>query len=395
MMDDINKTNKVLAIIGGGVTAGDYCDACRRIGYESHYFSMADGRLDDGVADAFHEVNIFDKDRIVEICREIGADGVVPTTELTVSIAAYVADKLGLPGNPPDVAAVITDKYRNRRCIAGLDTLLSPRFMTAVSPDDVVKAGMTFPLILKPKGLGGKRGLSVVADETGLEAAFSYARSATSTANSTPPSYLVEEFLDGGVECSVESISSRGKHTIIQITQKDSGGAPHCVELGHHQPADISTDDWARVVRGVSDGLTAIGLTDGCCHTEVKIIDGKLYLIEFNARPGGEHIAHPLVMLSTGFDFLAGLAKAACGELGAVDVSQFEHRCAGLYYVVKQTAYLKPIFDKCSDYAWCVMKHFVSDELPELVRNDLAHSNYMIYCADDGDPVARMLAQAD
>ena len=101
---------KKLAIIGGGVQAGYFGEACHRLGYEGHYFSMADGKVDDSKVDYFHEINIFDKDGIVAICKEVGIDGVVATTELTVPIAAYVADKLELLGNPIEVANVITDK---------------------------------------------------------------------------------------------------------------------------------------------------------------------------------------------------------------------------------------------------------------------------------------------
>ncbi len=54
--------------------------------------------------------NIFNKDGIVTICKEIGVDGVVPTTELSVPITAYVAEKLGLLGNAVKVAEVITNK---------------------------------------------------------------------------------------------------------------------------------------------------------------------------------------------------------------------------------------------------------------------------------------------
>ena len=37
---------KNLAIIGGGVQAGYFGEACHRLGYEGHYFSMADGEVD-------------------------------------------------------------------------------------------------------------------------------------------------------------------------------------------------------------------------------------------------------------------------------------------------------------------------------------------------------------
>ena len=111
---------------------------------------------------------------------------------------------------------------------------------------------------------------------------------------------LIEEFLSGGQEYSVESLSYHGKQYIIQVTQKDSSGPPHCIELGHHQPAKLSKDEKSLVEKAVSEALSAAGITNGPCHTEIKMIDGKIYLIEINGRPGGDHIAYPLTELSTG-----------------------------------------------------------------------------------------------
>lgn len=380
---------KKLAIIGGGVQAGYFGEACHRLGYEGHYFSMADGKVDEAKVDYFHEINIFDKDGIVAICKEVGIDGVVATTELTVPIAAYVADKLELLGNPIEVANVITDKYRNRECIKNLTDLLSPVYVEANKIEDIRNSSVPYPMILKPVCLGGKRGITVVYNESELDAAFAYA--AGCFRQGAEPKIIAEQFLDGDMECSVESISYKGAHTVVQITQKDSSGAPHCVELGHHQPAPLSEDVWAKVVKGVSSGLTAIGLQNGACHTEIKIIDGNVYLIEFNARPGGDHIWWPMVELSTGFDIMGALAQAAVGELLPINVDNFKHRYSGLYYVVEQTAMLKPIFDICEKEPWCWEKNFITDELYELKQNDMEHTNYIIYSSDNGDPVAKFL----
>lgn len=380
---------KKIAIIGGGVQASYFGQACHRIGYEGHYFTLSDGKVPEGDVDFFHEINIFDKDGIVNICKEIGIDGVVATTELTVPITAYVADKLGLLGNPVQVAEHITDKFRNRECISGLANLLSPRYVKATCIDDIINADIPYPIILKPVSLGGKRGLSVVYSENELANAFEYA--ASSFRKGVQPLIIAEQFLEEGKEYSVESISYKGSHTIIQITQKDSGGAPHCVELGHHQPADLSKELWSKVVEGVSSGLSAIGLTNGACHTEIKIIENNIYLIEFNARPGGGHIWWPMITLSTGFDNMAALLKAATGDLKSIDVNSFAHKYAGLYYYVKQTEYLKPIFNSCEGQSWCWKKHYVSDNISELTMNDLEHTNYIIYSSNDGDPIAKLL----
>ena len=121
------------------------------------------------------------------------------------------------------------------------------------------------------------------------------------------------------------------------------------MELGHHQPAPLPKEIWDKVVRAVSSGLTAIGVTYGPCHTEIKVIGGDVYLIEFNARPGGDHIWCPMVELSTGFDIFSAIAQAATGELKPIDVTTFKHNYSGLYYVVEQTAYLKPVFDACEN----------------------------------------------
>ncbi len=382
---------KKLAIIGGGVMASYFGEACHRLGFEGHYFSMIDGKVDDSKVDYFHEINIFDKDGIIAICKEIGVDGVVATTELSVPITAYVANKLGLLGNAVDVAEVITDKYRNRECIKNLTDLLSPKYVESSSIEDIIMSDIPYPMILKPVCLGGKRGITVVNNEDELTSAFEYATSFFRTG--VKPQIIAEQFLVGGMECSVESISFKGHHTIVQITQKDSSGAPHCVELGHHQPAPLSKELWNKVVCGVSSGLTAIGVENGPCHTEVKIIDGKVYLIEFNARPGGGHIWWPMVELSTGFDIMAAVVEAAMGVLKPIDVTTFKHKFSGLYYVVEQTANVKPIFDICEKEPWCWEKHFVSDKLQELKMNDMEHTNYIVYSSDNGDPIAELLKQ--
>ena len=150
---------------------------------------------------------------------------------------------------------------------------------------------------------------------------------------------------------------------------------------------------WNKVVESVSSGLTAIGLTNGPCHTEIKIVDDKIFLIEFNARPGGCHIWWPMVELSTGFDIIAAMVLMAAGHPVTIDTSSFNHNFAGIYYVVSQTSYLKNIFDTCDDKPWLRIKHRVSDELKEMIRNDMDQMNYMVYSSVSGDPVAEELVE--
>lgn len=368
---------KKLAIIGSGRMAWIFGRQAREMGVETHAFSFDDHCVAKETVDEHHLINIMDMDQVVAACEKLQVDGVVPTTELTVKVAAYVAEKLHLVGIPFRVAEVVTDKYRNRQVCRNVKDLCQPAFAEIMTMEELLALNLPLPLIFKPTSKGGKRGITVARSQENLRPAFDFAKE-----NSGNAPVIVEEFIEGGCEYSVESLSCQGQHYIIQITEKMSSGAPHCVELGHHQPANISDTMREKVNRVLSEGLTAIGVNNGPCHTEIKIVDDKIYLIEFNARPGGDHIAWPLTQLSTGYPYVKGIIEAALGELQPIDTRGFQKKYAGVYFVTTQSAYLKPLFDKCQNEPWCCWKNEVSKELKPLIHNDGYGTNFFIYCSD-------------
>ena len=373
---------KKLAIIGSGRMAWIFGREAKEMGVETHAFSFDDHCVAKETVNEHHLVDIMDMDKVLDICRQLKIDGVVPTTELTVPVAAYVAEKMNLNGIPFEVARVVTDKYRNRQLCKSLAQLKQPAFAEVFAQEELAALNLPFPLILKPTSKGGKRGIMVVRNASELKSAFDFAK-----ASSGDAPVIVEEFIEEGREYSVESLSFQGEHYIIQVTEKMSSGAPHCVELGHHQPADISGAMRKKVEKAIAEGLSAIGVNNGPCHTEIKIVDDQIYLIEFNARPGGDHIAWPLTMLSTGYHYIKGVIEVALNDFKSLDISKFLHRYAGVYFVTTQSAYLKPIFDDCQNEPWCCWKNEVSKELKPLVHNDGYGTNFFIYCSEEGRPV--------
>ena len=364
-----------LAIIGGGRMAGIFAENARKMGLETHCFSLEEGLIDKSLFDYIHLVNILNRKKVLEICKNINIDGVVATTELTIAVASYVAYKLGLKGMPFHVAQKITDKFRNRFITQNVEGLHHPKYAEVFSVEEIKRIGFSYPLILKPISKGGKRGITVIQGENEIESAFNYAMK--DAGNALP--LIVEEFIDGGMECSVESLSYDGKNYIIQVTEKITSGPPHCVELAHHQPARLSMEDRANVEKIVDRALTAIGINNSSCHTEIKVKEGKVYLIEFNARPGGDHIAFPLTELSTGYPYIKGAIQIALGIFQPLKKEQFVNLYAGVLFVTKQTAELKTIFNDCEKYSWCYKKNKVSDDLKSITHNDGFNINYFIY----------------
>lgn len=93
----------------------------------------------------------------------------------------------------------------------------------------------------------------------------------------------------------------------------------------------------------VSRAVIAIGVLSGPCHTEVKIVDDEVYLVEFNARPGGDGISYPLTELSTGYPYITAIIRCAMGDLALPDPDSFAKNYAGICFVVAQTRWLKSI----------------------------------------------------
>lgn len=364
-----------LAVIGSGRMAWIVIRNAREMGIETHCFSNVESDYIHDVVDVFHNISIFEKDTIVNICLNEGIDGVIATTELTIAIAAYIAEKIGTPGMPYEISLSITDKFRNRTICRNVAEIAQPIFFKINEEDELDKIELnTFPVIVKPTGKGGKKGITVVQNPENLLEAYRYAKKSSGNAP-----VIIEQFIGGGKEYSVESLSFKGKHYVIQVTEKISSGPPNCVELGHHQPAAISNIIRKKIENAIIKGLTAIGVDNSTCHTEIKLVNDNIYLIEFNARPGGDHIAWPLTELSTGYNIIKGAINIALGTFDGIDFCQFQNNFAGVYFVTKQTSCLKQIFDECEQYNWLYHKNHATEELLELEHNDCYNTNSIMY----------------
>ena len=368
-----------IAIIGSGYMAKILASRANELGIESHCFSYDADSVAAKVAHKFHLINVLDTQSLIQACRNEGINGVVATTELTILPAAQVAAALGLNGNAVEVAREITDKNLTRLKVQGVSDLHQPAF--CVCKDTSVPT-VEYPVIVKPIAAGGKRGICVVHQKEQMADALGQALKISKVEGA-----LVEQYLAGGQEYSVESLSYHGRHYILQITQKDSSGPPNCVELGHHQPAAISETLRQRIQTSVAGALSAAGITNGPCHTEIKVIEYKIYLIEINGRPGGDHIAYPLTELSTGYPYITGILMAALNKLDETELEHLQENYCGVCFVTKQTENLKPVFDSCDKYPWLYKKNFVSEQLQTITHNDGFNTNYFIYYSEKERPV--------
>lgn len=360
-----------IAIIGGSYLQLPAVLKAKELGYEVYCFAWRDMAVCEDYADCFYPISIVEKDEILKECLRIGIDGITTiASDVAVLTVNYVASRMGLISNPDEYSETTTNKYLMRECFVQ-NNIPSPRYTVVVKDDSYDIQGFKFPLIVKPTDRSGSRGVEKVLEMTQFDKAIFRAKK-----ESFSRSAIIEEFITG-CEISVESISYEGRHWILQITDKVTTGAPYFVELEHHQPSKLPQFVQEQVKYIVLHALDALHVRYGASHSELKITeDGDIRVIEIGARMGGDFIGSTLVRLSTGYDYLEGVIKVAMGEF--VEPQITEHNYSGVYFLCKETEYLKTIIDNKADYPEIVEAE-ITDQTLRNIECSGDRSGYLIY----------------
>lgn len=359
-----------IAIIGGSYLQLPLVLKAKKMGHEVHCFSWTDGAVCEKYSDYFYPISILEKEEILGHCKKIAIDGILSiASDAAVGTVNYIASELGLISNPVEFTEMTTDKYSMREQLHKYG-LPCPKF-TSVNEGRYDLTDFKYPLIVKPTDRSGSRGVEIVSDSGHLQTSIKRAELESFTS-----SVIIEEYISGQ-EISVESISYQGKHHILQITDKITTGPPHFVELSHHQPSELPHNIQSKVKDVVLKALDALNIKYGASHSELKITeDGDIFIIEIGARMGGDFIGSSLVRLSTGYDFLKGVIQVALGKFEEPVISKHNH--SGVYFLSKETEYLKDIIRDKSKYPEIIETEIIDSEL-RYISNSSDRSGYIIY----------------
>lgn len=354
-----------LAIIGASYLQLPLVQRAKEMGLRTICFAWAEGAVCKDEADVFYPISIVEKEHILEICKQEQIDGICTiASDVAAPTVAYVAEQMGLVGNSYEASLKANNKYLMRKAFAAAG-VPCPKFLRVIGDWklDIGDLGMELPLIVKPSDRSGSLGVMKVEKEDDMIPAIKAAQE-----YSFKHEAMVEQFIEGK-EISVEFISYQGVHYPLQITDKVTTEAPHFVELAHHQPADLTKEQYEEIYDLTKRALTALGVTNGASHSEYRITkDGKIYVMEIGARMGGDFIGSDLVQLSTGYDFLQGVIEVALGTFEKPQLT--EHNYSGVYFLSEATAHLKPIMEQHA--------------LPEIVQAEITDSElHPLTCSGD------------
>lgn len=299
---------KKIAIIGASYLQEPLIKKANDKGLETHVFAWATGDVGEKSADYFYPISIIEKEQILQKCQKIGIDGICTiASDLAVITVNYVAEKMNLIGNSMACTEKSTNKYEMRKCFEKNGNP-SPKSIKVSSIEELDKANLEYPVIVKPIDRSGSRGITKVENFNGLRNAIERAKE-----QGFEKYALVEEYATGQ-EYSVECISWKGVHKFLAMTKKYTTGSPDFIETGHIEPAPVDFIILEKTKKVVFRALTALGIQYGASHSELKISkEGVIKLIEIGGRMGGDNIGSSLVELSTGYDFVDEVLNVALG----------------------------------------------------------------------------------
>ena len=256
--------------------------------------------------DAYEVVGGQDYEGTCAVIEKYGIDAIITSaTDKPLVMMARVAKRYGFPFYSVETAEWSTDKFlmKQRFEAAGIPCA---RGRLISSPEEA--KDLTYPIIVKPRDNSGSRGVIFCKNKSELDSAFQEA-----IGYSHKDSVLVEEFIEGK-EYSIEGLHYNGKNQVIQFTEKKTTEFPYNVELGHIQPAYISNENKQIIREIISKIGTALHFENCPSHTELKINERGVFVIETSPRLGGDYITSTLTPLSTGVNLEDELLHIALGE---------------------------------------------------------------------------------
>lgn len=319
------KQKKIL-LLGGAASQLIAIKKAKELGY----FTVVCDYLPDNpgqyIADSFHLVSTTDKEAILKVAITEEIDGIVAySSDPAAPTAAYVANKLGLPGLDYNKVCHFCEKQLFRKYLNenGFNTPKSVEVNIPFNVDDINCEALNLPVIIKPTDSSGSKGVRVIEDWNELKNALLYAEK-----YSRNGTLIIEEFIQRDhpnvIEAEIFAINGEVVSWGLINSIRDWDTNP-LLPAGYSYPLDLPDDRKEIVKKETQKLVKSMGFPSGAFNIEM-IIDksNKLFFLDAGPRNGGNMLPEFISMIS-GKDLVEATIKNAMGELGSTDLNLDGH----------------------------------------------------------------------
>ena len=292
-----------------------FVEAARQLGVELTVASERPSTMQATNPAGLVTLDFREPSRAAETVREFAKQnpitGVVGVDDDTAIVAAAIAERLHLKGNPIHAADAARDKHRQRELLAGSGVPV-PHFelhMVAEDPERVARA-VRYPCVLKPLRLSASRGVIRADNAKGFVAAHARLKAIVGEPDA---GYLVEEFIPG-YEVALEGlVVNRRLHVLAIFDKPDPLDGPFFEETIYVTPSMVPPALQKSIVECTERAVRALGITEGPIHAELRYNERGPWLIELAARPIGGRCSAVLRFGDTGISLEEIILRNALG----------------------------------------------------------------------------------
>ena len=264
-------------------------------------------------------------------------DAVVGVDDDTSVAAASIAAALGLRHNPPAAVRLARHKGRMRDTFerAGVPSPRHRVFRLEEGPL-AAAAAVRYPCVLKPTFLAASRGVIRADDPAQFHDAWQRIASILAEpevarrGGEAAGEILVEDFVPGR-EVAVEGLLTGGGLRVLALFDKpDPLDGPFFEETIYVTPSRLPREEQARVAAVTGQAASALGLTEGPIHAELRLNDSGVWPVEVAARSIGGLCSRTL-RFGTGISLEELILRHALGQ--SVDGIARGERASGVMMI--------------------------------------------------------------
>lgn len=168
---------KKILLLGGSAQQITAIETARKLGYYTVLCDFLPDNPGQFHADKFYLISTTDKEAVLEVARNEKVDGVLAyASDPAAPASAYVAEKMGLPGNPYESVKILCNKDSFRKFLSE-NGFHGPEAHGYSDSGEALadKGKWRYPIIIKPIDSSGSKGVTVLHSENGIKEALDYA----------------------------------------------------------------------------------------------------------------------------------------------------------------------------------------------------------------------------
>lgn len=316
---------KKILVLGAGKGQVPIILLSKQKGFETIVASIKGNYPGIPLADKFYEVDIRNKEKVLEIARKENIDGVIADQiDIAVPTAAYVTERLGLPSIGYQTSLKFTNKYLMRDECKRLKINV-PEYYNASTLEELYnyypKLGL--PFVIKPTDAAGSKGVSLVRIHEEIEEKFKNALQ-----YSFKKEVILEQYIKGK-EYVVEGISGNYTYKNLAFGEREYFDLQDIFIPKKTIFRPYNDENELSILELNEKLINGLELKFGATHGEYLVEEktNEIYLVEVAARGAGMYISSDLIPLATGVNMNDLLLDMAVGNhLNLDDIDNVQNK---------------------------------------------------------------------